>query len=369
MQNQDLLYRIGITLVKGIGSIIAKQVIDALGDAAPLFKEKARLLEHIPGISRRIISEVQQLEILKKAEKELLFIETNKITPLFINDKHYPYRLKECVDAPIMLYLKGNANLNPAKSISIVGTRNATDYGKEITENFIRDISLVYPDILINSGLAYGIDICSHKAAIKNGLPTVGVLAHGLDRLYPFSHRNTAIEMIKNGGLLTDFLSGNKPDRQNFIKRNRIVAGMSDCTIVIESAEKGGALITSSIADSYHKDIFCFPGRVQDAYSQGCNKLIREKRASLITNAEDFLKEMGWSREEKKPQQIQKTIFADLSADEKIIMDLLSKKKTVQLNSLSIELNFPINKLSALLFELEMKGVIRCKPGGIYQQV
>lgn len=370
MQNQNLLlYRIGITLVKGIGCITAKQVIDTLGDATPLFQEKSRLLERIPGISRRIISEIHQPEVLKRAESEILFLEKNKITPLFIKSPEYPSRLKDCVDAPIMLYLKGNVNLNSQKSISIVGTRNATGYGKDITEKLIHELSLSYPEILIISGLAYGIDICSHKAAIKNKLPTVGVLAHGLDRIYPYPHRNTAIDMLGNGGLLTDFISGTNPDRQNFIKRNRIVAGISDCTVVVESAQKGGALITVSIADSYHKDIFAFPGKVGDTYSSGCNNLIKEKKASLITCAEDLLIEMGWNKQKQKSQPTQSSIFPELSEDEQKIIDYLFKKERKQLNSLSVELNFPIHKLTALLFELEMKGLVRCKPGGIYESI
>ncbi|MCC8147006.1 MAG: DNA-processing protein DprA [Bacteroidales bacterium] len=369
MQDQDLLYRIGITLVKGIGCITARQVIETFGDASFLFKEKKRLLERIPGISRKILSEIHQPDLLKRAEKEIQFIEKNKITPLFITDKDYPYRLKDCIDAPVLLYLKGNVNLNPEKSISIVGTRNATAYGKEITDNLIQDVSSSYPEILIISGLAYGIDVCSHKAALKHSLPTVGVLAHGLDRIYPYSHRNIAVEMLSNGGLLSDFMSGNKPDRQNFIKRNRIVAGMSDCTIVVESAEKGGALITSSIADSYNKDVFAFPGKVNDPYSLGCNKLIREKKASLITSADDLFKEMGWDKTQVKPPVVQKPIFQELSPEEETVIGLFSKQKKIQLNSMAIETNFTISKLAAILFEMEMKGLVRCMPGGIYERI
>jgi DNA processing protein len=369
MQNQDLIYQIGITLVKGIGNITAKQIIDTLGDVSLLFKEKARLLEQIPGISKKIISEIRNPAVLRRAEKEIMFIEKNKITPLFIKNTGYPERLKDCVDAPVLLYFRGNANLNTQKIISLVGTRNASSYGKEVTEKILCDIAEFCPDVLVVSGLAYGIDICSHKGALKNNLPTVGVLAHGLDRIYPYVHRNIAVEMLEIGGLLTEFLSGTTPDRQNFVKRNRIVAGMSDCTIVIESAGKGGALITASIADSYNRDVFAVPGKITDAYSLGCNNLIKYKKAALITSAEDIFREMCWNDEKnnKQKQAVQRSVFVDLSEEERPIVELLNQSEGMQLNTMAIELNLPISKLSFLLFELEMKGVIRCMPGGIYR--
>jgi DNA processing protein len=370
MKDQDLLYQIGITLVKGIGNIIAKQVIETLGDVSLLFKEKARLLEYIPGISRKIIAEIHRPEILQRAEKEILFIEKNKIIPLFIKEEHYPKRLKECIDAPVLLYFRGNAGLNTEKIISIVGTRNASGYGREVTEKLLHDMAAVYPDLLIVSGLAYGIDICSHKAALKNNLPTVGILAHGLDRIYPSVHRNVAIEMLERGGLLTDFISETNPDRQNFVKRNRIVAGISDCTIVIESAEKGGALITANIADSYNKDVFAVPGRITDTYSSGCNTLIKYRKAALVACAEDVFREMCWDKDnEKKKSAVQRAIFVELTPDEQTLVDLLTKTENIQLNTMCIELDMPVGKLASLLFELEMKGVARCMPGGVYRLV
>jgi DNA processing protein len=368
MNDQNLLYQIGITLVKGIGNIIAKQVIETLGDVSLLFTEKAHRLILVPGISRKIISEIHHPDVLRRAEKEVAFIEKNKITPLFIKDKNYPNRFKDCIDAPPLLYFRGNADLNTSKIISIVGTRNATSYGKKITEILLHDISEIYSEALIISGLAYGIDICSHKAALKNKLPTVGVLAHGLDRIYPAIHRNTAIEMLNNGGLLTDFISETVPDRQNFVKRNRIIAGISDCTIVVESAEKGGALITANIADSYNKDVFAVPGKVTDSHSAGCNTLIKEKKAALITCAEDLLREMCWNKEKKHNMPtVHRSLFVDLSPNEQILTDLLSKSDKMQLNNIAIELNMPINQLTALLFDLEMKGIVRCLPGGLYR--
>lgn len=368
MNDKNLIYKIGITFVKGIGCITAKQIVETLGDISLLFTEKIKVLERIPGISRKIVSEIQNPEVLRKAEKEIGFIERNKIIPLFILDKDYPSRLRDCADAPTLLYLKGNTNLNTSKIISIVGTRNATNYGKEVTEQLIKQISEQYTDIIIVSGLAYGIDICSHKAALKYNLPTLGVLAHSLDRIYPSVHRNIAIEMLKGGGLLTEYPSGSKPDKQNFIKRNRIVAGLSDCTVVIESAEKGGAIITANIAESYFRDVFAIPGKINDSSSLGCNNLIKSKKAALIMSAADLFKEMCWSEEIKiKEKPIQKKIFPDLTPLEKNIIDLITAKENIQLNNISIELNLPISKLSYLLFELEMKGIILSLPGGLYK--
>lgn len=368
MQNQNLLYRIGLNLIKGIGNITAKHIIEVLGDAAPLFKEKASSLIHIPGINSKIIREIKNPDILRTAEKEIQFIERNNILPLFITEKEYPFRLKDCIDSPVMLYFKGQVDFNNAKVISIVGTRHATNYGKEITESLIKDLAEQDPEIIIVSGLAYGIDIIAHKAALQEKMSTLAVLAHGLDRIYPYAHRNIAIEMLKQGGLLTDFLSKTNPDRQNFVKRNRIVAGISDCTIVIESAEKGGALITANIADSYNRDVFAFPGKKTDYYSKGCNNLIRDKKAVLVQTAEDIASEMGWIQQ-KKEKVIQCSLFRELSGEEQAVIDLLSKTESIHLNLLSIELNLPVSKLSITLFKLEMDGIIRSLPGGIYRLI
>lgn len=371
MPSQNLVYRIALTLVKGIGDITARQILETLGDAEQLFKEKNRILQQIPGITLRVIAEIRKPEILKRAEKEVEFVEKNNITPLFITDSNYPQRLKECVDAPVMLYFKGNTNLNTSRIVSIVGTRHATNYGKEITETLIRDLAEKFPDILIISGLAYGIDIIAHKAALKEKISTIGVLAHGLDRIYPFQHRQNAIEMLEHGGLLTDFTSGTKPDRPNFVKRNRIVAGISDCTIVIESAEKGGALITAHIADSYNRDVFAVPGRTNDIYSQGCNKLIKLKKAILIENAEDMAREMCWVLPQEKNHSpvIQRKLFIELSEEGQFVTDILSKTESMHLNLIAIETNMPVSQLSVVLFELEMNGIVRSMPGGMYKLI
>jgi len=368
MFNQDLIYQIGITLVKGIGNITAKQIIENLENIALLFTEKKHILEKTSGLSRRLINEIHRPEVLKRAEKEIRFIEKGHITPLFITNSDYPYRMKECVDAPAMLYFRGNTGLNVEKVISIVGTRNATNYGKEVTDRLIYDIKEAFPEILIVSGLAYGIDIAAHRAALRENVATVGILAHGLDRIYPPIHRNAAAEMINAGGLLTDFISETNPDRQNFVKRNRIVAGISDCTVVVESAEKGGALITANIADSYNRDVFAFPGKNCDKYSKGCNSLIKYKKAALVTSAEDIFREMNWnnSLESERPQTVQRSLFLELNPEEQKVMEILSKAGSMQLNLLAIELNQPVSRLSVILFELEMNGMVRCKPGGMY---
>jgi DNA processing protein len=368
MDSQNLVYQIGITLVKGIGNIVARQILESLGDVSLLFKEKKQVLERIPGISRRVIAEIHNPEVLKRAEKEILFIEKKKIKPLFIDSQDYPHRLRDCVDAPVMLYYSGKADLNSAKVVSVVGTRNATAYGREIVGSLLHDLAEQFPDILIVSGLAYGIDVLAHRASIREKLPTVGVLAHGLDRIYPYVHREIAAEMLKKGGLVTDFMHETNPDRQNFVKRNRIIAGMADCTVVVESAAKGGALITASIADSYNRDLFACPGRAGDRFSEGCNSLIKQRKAALITSAEDLINEMNWGETQKKPEPktVLRNIFENLNEDETRIAQLLSKTTAMQLNLLAIELDMPVSRLSNMLFELEMKGVVRCKPGGMY---
>ncbi|MDR1719692.1 MAG: DNA-processing protein DprA [Dysgonamonadaceae bacterium] len=369
MFDQNLPYQIGMTLIKGIGNITAKQIIEYLGEPEQLFKEKARTLERIPGITPRVIAEIRNPNVLKQAAREIDFMRKNNIKPLFLTDPDYPSRLRECLDSPVMMYYLGKGNLNVAKIISIVGTRNATAYGREITERIVQGLAEAIPDMLVVSGLAYGTDYNAHQAALKAQLGTVGILAHGLDRIYPYQHLKLAQEMLDRGGLLTDFMSGTNPDRQNFVKRNRIIAGISDCTLVVESAEKGGALITAHIADSYNKDVFAIPGKAVDIYSQGCNRLIKDRKAVLVESADDILQEMRWIKlpPRKAPEPVQQSLFAELPPDSQQILTLLAKSETTHLNVLSVELNIPINKLSAKLFELEMDGFVQCLPGGMYR--
>ena len=369
MIKENLKYQIAITLIPGVGDVLAKNLISYCGSAEAVFKEKKSKLEKIPDIGSVRAEAVLQNsdDALKRAEKEVEFIEKYKITPLFFTDKNYPTRLKNCDDAPVMLYYKGNAHLNESKIISIVGTREATEYGKSICKKLIED--LTKHNVIIVSGLAYGIDITAHKAALKNNLQTIGVLAHGLDRLYPSIHKSTAEKMIKQGGLLTEFLSKTNPDAENFPSRNRIVAGMSDAVIVVESGKKGGALITAEIANSYNRDVFAVPGKVGDVYSQGCNRLIKSNKAVLIESAADIEYVMGWEEKttngEKKNNQ--KKLFIELKPEEKILVDLLNENQPLDIDTLCFRSKFTMSKAASVLLNLEFSGIVKSLPGKIYQ--
>jgi len=361
-----MLYQIGLTMIHGVGSMLTRQLLDTFGSAEAVFSEKGQMLKKISGIGAKIAAEIKNPEVLKRAEKEFEFMEKHRIHGIFFTDNDYPSRLKECADAPLLIYFKGKADLNKRRIVSIVGTRNATVYGCELTERFIADLATSFPDVQIISGLAYGIDVCAHKAALRNRLSTIGVLAHGLDRIYPLQHKNTAIEMLEQGGLLTDFPSGTNPDRQNFVMRNRIVAGLSDATIVIESAEKGGSLITANIAFSYNRDIFAFPGRINDACSGGCNKIIRLNKAGLITSAADFIDAMGW---EEKNVPVQTELSFAAEKDENEVVTVIRREKEIHINQLALKLNMTIPELSSTLFEMEMDGVVKALPGSRYKLI
>ncbi len=370
MKDEELLCTLVLARTPGIGPISAHNLLNAAGSAANIIRHAKELTKDIPGFTLKQAESMNDPNVVRLCEAELLFAEKNGIKCLIPSGEDYPSRLRECPDAPLVLFYKGNADLNSLHIISIVGTRNATDYGKGICGDFLEELKALIPDAVIVSGLAYGIDIHAHRAALRNGLPTVGVLAHGLDRIYPPAHRNTAVEMISCGGLLTEFPSGTNPDRQNFVKRNRIVAGISDATIVVESALKGGSLITADIAGSYQRDCFAFPGRINDTYSAGCNELVRQNKAMLLQNAEEFVKAMCWDAKNKKPTTIQRQLFPDLSPDEELVVSLLRKQPDgQQINSLVVESNIAINRLTGILFELEMKGVIRALAGGMYKLI
>ena len=366
---EEQIYSIALTMVPGIGHIGAKHLIDGMGNAVDVFRLRKEISERIPEVSQRVIEALDCPQAVLRAEQEYEFIRKNRISCLSFHDEAYPSRLLECEDAPVVLFFKGNADLNSLHILNMVGTRNATDYGTQICASFLRDLKALCPDVLVVSGLAYGIDIHAHREALANELPTVGVLAHGLDRIYPHVHRKTAVDMLEKGGLLTEFLSGTNPDRHNFISRNRIVAGMCDATIVIESAEKGGSLITAELAEGYHRDCFAFPGRMSDEYSKGCNRLIRDNKASLLLSAEDFVQAMGWNMQTTLSEKVsvQRSLFIELSEEEQKIVAILEKLGNLQINSLVVEADIPVNKMTALLFELEMKGVIRVLAGGMYQ--
>lgn len=369
MNDEELLSLMALAGIPGLGIIGAHNLLMAMGDAASIFRERKRLPELVAGVTDRLVKALDTPEAFRRAEKELRFVQDNHIACLSINSDKYPSRMRECDDAPVLLYYKGRADLNALRVISMVGTRNATAYGKQLCADFLKDLKALLPDVLVVSGLAYGIDIHAHRSALANDLETVAVLAHGLDRIYPAVHRSTAIEMVEQGGLLTEYMSETNPDRQNFVCRNRIVAGMSDATIVLESAAKGGSLITAEIAESYHRDCFAFPGRITDEFSQGCNRLIATNRATLIQSADDFVKAMCWDADSVAGTSIpvQRQLFPDLTDDEQRIVDILQKNGDQQINMLVVEADIPVNKMSALLFELEMKGVVRALAGGMYQ--
>lgn len=370
--HEEILHCLALQLIPGIGIISARTLYDVFGNATDVFSRRNELVHYTQPSQRKLIKMLECTEAFDRAKRELDFAEKNKLTCLCISDRHYPSRLRECVDAPLVLFFKGNADLNALRIISLVGTRNATEYGRQLCNDFIKGIQILSPDTLIVSGLAYGIDIAAHRAALDSGLPTVGVLAHGLDRIYPTVHRKTAVEMIEQGGLLTEYLSGTNPDRQNFVRRNRIVAGMCDATIVVESAAKGGALITAGLAGDYHRDCFAFPGRISDSFSQGCNALIRDNKAALITSAEDFVKAMCWEdvNTRQAPPVIQRQLFIDLSPEEELLVNTLqSHPDGMQINLLVVDTDIPINRVSALLFELEMKGVVKALAGGVYRAI
>ena len=367
----EQIYTLALTRIPGLGLIGAWNLVRTLGNASVVFQHRKELKELVPEVSDKLIQALDCPEAFRRAEEELEFAEKNQIQCITLNDPSYPSRLRECEDAPLALFYRGNTPLDAQRVISIVGTRHATPYGEELCASFLQDLAQLCPGTLIVSGLAYGIDIHAHRNALRQGFPTVGVLAHGLDRIYPSAHRKTAIEMMDHGGLLTEFMSGTNPDRQNFVRRNRIVAGMSDATIVIESAAKGGALITAELAESYHRDCFAFPGRATDIYSAGCNELIKNNRASLILSAEDFVQAMGWNATHRKAKEaVQRELFLDLNEEEKKIVDILQETtEGIQINTLVVKTNIPIHRISPLLFELEMKGVIKALAGGIYRMI
>lgn len=372
MMEEEAIYALALAAAPGLGLTGKHKLVDRLGSPAEVFRRRKELSELVAGIPQRLVDALADSSLIARAEEEMEFAEKNRIRCLSFNDRDYPSRLRECDDAPLALFYRGNARLNSLRVISMVGTRHATAYGKELCEHFLNELAGLCPDVLVVSGLAYGIDIHAHRAALGNGFGTIGVLAHGLDRIYPAQHRKTAVEMLEQGGLLTEFRSGTNPDRQNFVKRNRIVAGMSDATLVIESAAKGGALITAELAESYHRDCFAFPGRTTDEFSIGCNNLIRANRAALVTSAEDFVNAMGWNPASKPAEApvVQRELFPDLSEDELRIVELLGRvPEGLQINVLVVEADIPVNRMSALLFELEMKGVIRALAGGVYRLI
>lgn len=367
MKEEELLYALALQRAKGIGDVNAKKLIEACGSAENVFKESQTILQKINGIGSFTLKQLIDSSILIEAEKEMKLINNSGIKPLYYLKNNYPNNLLNCADSPILLFQDGKFDLENPKIISIVGTRRMTTYGKEFCEEFVADLKEYNP--IIVSGFAFGVDICAHKAAIKNNLQTVGVFAHGFGNLYPKAHKKYMRGMYENGGFLTEFWYKESPLRENFLKRNRIVAGISQATVVVESASRGGALVTATIANSYAKDVFALPGRTKDIYSVGCNNLIKENKAALITCAKDVVKMLNWDQNMKKPKPIQKQLFVDLTADEQIVFDYLSKHEKELLDVISLECSLLVHKTASILFQLEMKGLIRTLPGKMFELI
>jgi DNA processing protein len=365
--NSGLLYQLALTLVPNIGCVQAKILVENLGDAESVFKAKEHKLKNIEGIGEIRARSIKTFSDFSAAEDEITFLEKYKIKPLFITDKNYPRRLLNCYDSPTLLFTKGEIDLNASKMIAVVGTRNHSEYGKHFTEKLIKD--LAEQNVIVVSGLAFGIDALAHKAAIKNDLLTIGVLAHGLDEMYPREHNGLAKDILKyNGGLLTEYRSKTKPDKHNFPIRNRIVAGMSDATIVVETGIKGGSMITAELANGYNKDVFAVPGKVTDSKSAGCNYLIKSNKAVLLTDANELIELMGWEEKSRKSGvRRQREIFIELTKDEKIIIDILKERETAHIDEINQKSGLSSSAVAAAILNLELQNVMLSLPGKLYQ--
>ncbi len=367
----EILYTMALTRMTGFNFQTALRLYRELGGGQAVYEHRNDILSVMPECSPRLAKALKDWsDALARAEAELAFVEKHKIRTLLLGQPDYPQRLTECDDAPLLLYYMGSADLNQQRVINVIGTRHITTYGQDLIRRLMADLRTLGVQPLVVSGLAYGVDINAHRQALAQAFDTVGVLAHGLDELYPPRHRDTAKEMLQHGGLLTEYMSQTRADKLNFVKRNRIVAGMCDATILVESAARGGGLITCHIAQDYNRSIFAFPGAVGAPYSEGCNQLIRNNGAQLITSATEFVEAMGWQSDgqllQAKAAGIERELFPDLSPDEQHIVKVLSEQGDLQLNILSVKTNIAIGPLTALLFQLEMKGIVRPLAGGSY---
>ncbi|MCG8409903.1 MAG: DNA-processing protein DprA [Bacteroidales bacterium] len=355
-------------MIPKIGHVTAKHLVSYIGSYKKVFSTNKKTLMEIPGIGEILANSIIESNVLDKAEAELEFINQNNISPIFYLDAEYPQRLKYCDDAPILLYTKGHINFNQNKVISIVGTRNATANGIAFCEKLVSELKTRNHSPIIVSGLAYGIDITAHKAALDNQLQTIAVLGHGLDIIYPASHKKIANNIINNGALVSDFPSNSIREKSNFLKRNRIIAGLADATIVIESANKGGSLVTANIANSYNRDVFAVPGRINDTYSEGCNNLIKANKAAMLTSINDLEYILGWDSP-KKNKIVQRNLFVELSPDEKIITEILAKEEELPIDTISLKSGMPTSKISSLLLNLEFSGLVKPLPGNTYKLI
>lgn len=361
----ELLYQLALTQVPHIGDVQAKLLVQHFGAASAIFKAKKSTLESIEGMGAIRAASIRSFRDFSAAEKEIRFLEQFKISPLFLTDPDYPQRLLHCTDAPALLFYKGSANLNASKILAVVGTRSNTDYGKRSTEKIIEDLAA--HDVLIVSGLAFGIDAIAHRAALKHNLPTVGVVGHGLDKIYPYEHSALAREMVQNGGLLTEFWSGTKPDKHNFPLRNRLVAGMCDATVVIETDIRGGSMITAQLADSYNRDVFALPGRTTDPHSRGCNHLIQINRALLLSDAAHLLQALGWETIKQKEKPAQRVLFIEMTPEEQALVDLLQEKEALHIDEINLRTGLSSSTTAAAILNLELNNVVQSLPGKMYK--
>lgn len=362
--NDELLYRVALTFVKHVGPVTGRSLIEHFGDAKSVFNATLKDLKHVSGMNETKVKAFKEGIVFTRAEKELTYLLKHNVRTVWYADTNYPERLRLCTDAPLLMYYRGNTGFNVPKVIAIVGTRKSTEYGTKITEELIEGLS-TQKDILIVSGLADGVDTKAHRAALANNIPTVGVLGHGHDMMYPANNKNLAKEMQINGGVLTEYPSETIADKGNFPARNRIVAGMSDVTVVVESDVKGGAMITAKIAGSYNRDVAAFPGRVGDKHSSGCNELIRTNIAAMITKADDLLELMNWGN--AKPKTVQKQLFLSLSSEEKALLDCLAENDAVHADELYHKTGLGSSQLAATLLQLEMQGLVKALPGKMYR--
>jgi DNA processing protein len=366
MSEENLFHLMALLRVEGVGDIMAKKLLTHFGSAEAVLNAKTSQLAAIDGVGAVLLKNLKDKSVFEKATQELQFIQNNNIDVLYFLDEKYPDRLKHCIDGPVLLFSSGNINLKNRKIISIVGTRQITSYGMEFCRKFIEDLAPLDP--IIVSGFAYGVDIVAHQLAMDHNLQTIGVVAHGLNQIYPKPHKKYVAKMEQNGGFMTEFWSTSNPDKENFVRRNRIVAGMTEATIVIESADRGGSLITANMANDYNRDVFAVPGRVTDKYSQGCNNLIKTQKANVLTSAADLIYILNWDiKNETKP--VQKQLFVTLDADEQKVYDYLLKTGKELMDIIALHCDFPIYRISGLLLNMELKGVIRPLPGKLFEAI
>jgi len=367
MTDIELLNTLALLRIEGVGDIVAKKLINHCGSAEGVFAAKKSQLMAIEGVGEILYNNLKNKDVFKLAENEVKYVRENGIKPLFYLEKEYPERLKHCIDGPVVLFTSGNVDVEGRKTISIVGTRQMTSYGADFCRKLIEDLAPLDPVII--SGFAYGVDIHAHQLAMDNGLKTIGVVAHGLNQVYPKTHKKYVARMEENGGFITEFWSTSNPDKENFVKRNRIVAGLSEATIIIESADKGGSLITANIANDYNRDVFAVPGRITDKYSIGCNNLIKQQKANILTDAADLIYMLNWQLEEKKVKPVQKQLFITLENDEQRVYDYLQKNGKELMDIIALQCEMPIYKMSSLLLNMELKGVVRPLPGKLFEVI